>query len=54
MGLPDAIINMIHNNPEQCIISGIIFLVGVWITAIIHIIRNNRKRLKEKERKKFN
>lgn len=44
------IINCIHNDPGGCIIVGIIFLVGVWTTAIIRIVKNN-KRAKECKRK---
>ncbi len=40
------IISSIHNDPEGWIIAGIIFLAYVWITGIMKIVRNKRKRRK--------
>lgn len=50
--LPEAIVNMIHEHPEQCIISGIVILVLVWTIGIIKIIRNNHKTPKDKKKNK--
>ena len=40
------IISSIHNDPEGWIIAGIIFLAYVWISGIMKIVRNKRKRRK--------
>ena len=40
------IISSIHNDPEGWIIAGSIFLAYVWISGLMKIVRNKRKRRK--------
>ena len=42
-GMPSAIVNSIHTYPEQWLIGGIVFLVAVWVTGILKIVKNNKK-----------
>lgn len=46
--MPSAIINSIHTYPEQWLIGGIVFLVAVWVTGIMKIIKNNKKAKRRK------
>ena len=48
-GMPSAIINSIHTYPEQWLIGGIVFLVAVWVTGILKIVKNNKKAKRRKD-----
>ena len=47
--MPSAIINSIHTYPEQWLIGGIVFLVAVWMTGILKIVKNNKKAKRRKD-----
>ena len=47
--MPNAIVNSLHTFPEQWLIGGIVFLVAVWVTGILKMVKNNKKAKRRKD-----